>query len=275
MLSFLSDTVFQKIKEDYLQRKTDLHRIRAMHILRDVVFPFLLESFAGEAEARGADAEMTEEDLTDARLTLINDLVLELFAKVRDIYCVLESLNIIKTHILGHALKNSKIREQMFTADFVTKLLTSVSSPNLHVPSYNYKTRSLVYQIYEQFTLERQHLLAKVDDCLYISCVMSAVEGEGDPRNLLYVFELQAFILQSYCQASSKIEENQLEMFIEDIFEKVSCYFPINFTPPKNDVFKISPAQLKEGLKACFLASGHRQWLENVFPFVLDKLTAV
>lgn len=246
-----------------------------MHILRDVIFPFLLDTFAAEGEPRGDDAEMTEEDLADVRLTLINDLILELFAKVRDIYCVLESLNMIKTHIFGQALKNDKIREQIFTADFVTKLLTTVSSPNLHVPSYNFKTRNLVYKIYEQFTLDRQHLLGKIDECLFISCVMSALEGEGDPRNLIYVFELQAFILQSYCQSTSKIDANQLEMFVEDIFEKVSCYFPINFTPPKNDVFKISPQQLKDMLKACFLASNRKQWLENVFPFILDKLTAV
>ena len=133
---------------------------------------------------------MADEELVDARLTLINDLVLELFEKVRDIYCVLESLSMLKTHILDQALKNSQVRNQLFTGEFVTKLLTSVSSPNLHVPSYNFKTRNLVYQIYERFTLDRQHLLAKIDDGLFISCVMSAIEGEGDPRNLIFVFEL-------------------------------------------------------------------------------------
>jgi len=64
-------------------------------------------------------------------------------------------------------------------------------------------------------------------------------------------------------------------MFIEDIFEKVSCYFPINFNPPKNDKFKVTPEQLKAKLKECFGASNHKQWLDNVFPFIIDKLTAV
>ena len=135
----------------------------------------------------------------DCRLTLFNDIILELFQKVRDIYCVLESLSIIKNSILIKALQNQFLKQSLFTNDFVSKLLTSVSSPNLHVPQYNFKTRNLVYQIYELVTLDRDNLLSKVNDCLFISCIMSAVEGEGDPRNLILVYELESFILQTFC----------------------------------------------------------------------------
>ena len=239
------------MKSDYLKRKTDTQRVRAMHIIRDVLFPFLLKTFDDEEKLRdntgkGADDEqMTDDDLVDSRLTLLNDIILELFEKVRDIYCILEGLSIIKVQLLQNCLKIDFLKQQLLTRDFVSKLLVSVSSPNVHVPQYNFRTRHLVYQIYEMFTLERGTLLNKVDECLFISCVMSAVEGEGDPRNLVLVYQLEGFILQTFCQRGSKIESSQLEMFLEDIFEKVSCYFPINFTPPKNDVFKISPAQLK------------------------------
>ena len=66
---------------------------------------------------------------------------------------------------------------------------------------------------------------------------------------------------------------DQLELTLQDIFDKVSCYFPINFTPPKDDKFKITPLMLKSKLKACFLASEHPALMENIFPFLLDKMT--
>ena len=67
---------------------------------------------------------------------------MELFSKIRDIYCVIGSLeNLMK--ILKEC--GPKTKEQIMTQDFAQKLISSVSSPNLHVPQYNFKTRSLVY----------------------------------------------------------------------------------------------------------------------------------
>lgn len=111
---------------------------------------------------------------------------------------------------------------------------------------------------------------------MFISCSMSAVEGEGDPRNLLLVFELERFVLANFCHATqTDIEEEQLEQFMEDIVDKVSCYFPINFEPPKDDRHKIQPGTLKQKMNEAFLASSHPYWLQSVFPFILEKLTAV
>lgn len=63
-----------------------------------------------------------------------------------------------------------------------------------------------------------------------------------------------------------------IEPFLDDIFDKVSCYFPINFEPPKDDKYKISPEILKEKLSRCFTASPLMS--RYAFPFILDKLTA-
>jgi len=48
---------------------------------------------------------MKDEDVVDAMLTLLNDVILELFEKIRDIYCVLESLVIITEQIIEKGLK--------------------------------------------------------------------------------------------------------------------------------------------------------------------------
>ena len=52
----------------------------------------------------------------------------------------------------------------------------------------------------------------------------------------------------------------------------MSCYFPINFTPPKDDKFKITPETLKLKLKSTFLASDHKVIVDNTIPFILEKL---
>ena len=41
-------------------------------------------------------------------------------------------------------------------------------------------------------------LLQHIEPSLFITCVMSAVENEGDPRNLLLVFDLEAFLLSNF-----------------------------------------------------------------------------
>lgn len=59
---------------------------------------------------------------------------------------------------------------------------------------------------------------------------------------------------------------------MDDLFDKISCYFPINFEPPKNDKYQIRPEHLKEKLNRCFTASF--MLADYSFPFILDKLTA-
>lgn len=61
---------------------------------------------------------------------------------------------------------------------------------------------------------------------------------------------------------------------MQDMFDKVSCYFPINFTPPKDDKFKITPSRLQESLNHCFLSTEHKEWVDSIVPFVLEKMDA-
>ena len=63
-----------------------------------------------------------------------------------------------------------------------------------------------------------------------------------------------------------------MKPFLDEIFDRISCYFPINFEPPENDKFKITPKELKEKLARCFTAS--TLLADLAFPFTLDKLGA-
>lgn len=92
----------------------------------------------------------------------------------------------------------------------------------------------------------------------------------------MITYDLIHFILRNWASKSS-LEENKnnlkiIEPFLDELFDKVSCYFPINFEPPKDDKYKITPEILQEKLNKCFTATPLFQRLS--FPFVLDKLNS-
>ena len=118
-------------------------------------------------------------------------------------------------------------------------------------------------------------LLTKVKQpYLFVSFVLQAIDGEKDPRNLLYTFDLVFFILKVHFQENSEpLQDVSVDaQIIEDLFDAVSRYFPINFSPPKNDTNNITPEQLQGLLSRCMLASPK---LCHLFlPFLLEKLAA-
>lgn len=120
----LNEQVFSKLKSEFLQKKQEKVRMKAMEIIKDVFIPFI---FAGLEKSPNDDLEI-----------FLNDIVLELFEKMRDIYCVYDSLTIINDQLLTGGLNFPNF----FTQSLVTKLIMSISSPNLHVPQYNFKTRN-------------------------------------------------------------------------------------------------------------------------------------
>lgn len=152
-----------------------------------------------------------------------------------------------------------------------------MSSPHLHLPSFNYATRSAVLRIYQQFTVRRALLLDRISHpVLFMQSVLTAVEGEVDPRNLLISLDLCHFMLATFMQPESPfVREGPPELvgqLSESFFDQVSAYFPINFKPPEDDKFKVTPESLKAILNKCILASP--LLLGSLVPFLVDKLSA-
>jgi DNA repair/transcription protein MET18/MMS19 len=109
---------------------------------------------------------------------------------------------------------------------------------------------------------------------LFVSFVLQAIDGEKDPRNLIYTFDLVFYILRVHFQENSKpLQDVSVDaQILEDLFDAVSRYFPINFSPPKNDSNKITPEKLQGLLSRCMLASPK---LCHLFlPFLQEKLAA-
>jgi len=121
-----------------------------------------------------------------------------------------------------------------------------------------------VVKSYELITLN-PHLKSLVNPAQLTAAVIAASEMEKDPRILIIDLDLFRCCMRS-------TPEDQLNLFIEEIFGRFSLYFPISFTPPKDDKYLITPEMLKDRLNRCFVATS---LLANLsFPFVLDKLSA-
>lgn len=91
-------------------------------------------------------------------------------------------------------------------------------------------------------------------DLLYST--LNVMEGESNPEAILKCFRIVSFILKNFVG---------IEPYIDDLFEWLSSYFPIDYTPSSNDesvaTMNIKRSDLVEALYDCFycnpLNAGH------------------
>ena len=160
-----------------------------------------------------------------------------LLERVKDIYQVHPALMIVSEFLNEAATKIPQLFVQR--PDIVSSLLKHCSSPTLHVPAYNFKTRNSVFKIYQAFLLNREQLLNQLENpSSYISAMLSGIDEEKDPRNLLITYDLLYFLLRQYASNIEDVTSTDIiKPFMDEIFDKISCYFPINFVPPKKNKY--------------------------------------
>lgn len=101
---------------------------------------------------------------------------------------------------------------------------------------------------------------------LFVKCFIHVASGEKDPRNLLLSFTLNRRINEKL----SFTESDQAE--VAELFDVCFCYFPISFTPPANDPYKITADQLKQELRLTIASQS--LYAEDSFPALFEKLTS-
>lgn len=106
---------------------------------------------------------------------------------------------------------------------------------------------------------------------LFASTFVHVATSEKDPRNLLASFKLNTLINTKFT-FDDRTKNPTHDQLLSDLFDVCFCYFPISFTPPANDPYKITAADLKLQLRTTIASQS--QFAQDTFPSLFEKLTS-
>ncbi|KAL0488772.1 MMS19 [Acrasis kona] len=172
--------------------------------------------------------------------------------RLHDYECVNEILTCIKT--LMSTWKNSF--ENDLVSSILHQLLNDVSIPAL--------TQPLRLSCYVIFDLIATHY-PSMCKLLFANGFIQSIDGERDPKNLLYIFQL----IPKLCSVCS----DSIPSVAEELFEALSCYFPITYTPAADDPRNITSQDLSLALTTAM--TSHPSFSTYCFPFLMEKLSTV
>lgn len=119
--------------------------------------------------------------------------------------------------------------------------------------------RLIYYQILHTLITERSKDL-QIISSEFVHGVISAMDGERDPRNLMFLFRMLPEFLTFF----------PLGQLTEDTFEVIGCYFPVDFNPAGNDTQAITREDLANALLGCLTATP--EFGEFCIPLISEKL---
>lgn len=94
----------------------------------------------------------------------------------------------------------------------------------------------------------------------FVYGVINAMDGERDPRILLFLFDFVPNFLETY----------PLGHLNEEAFEVIACYFPIDFNASPNDAGIVTRDQLAEKLADCLCS--HESFAEDCINLLVEKM---
>ena len=144
-------------------------------------------------------------------------------------------------------------------------LVAQTMFAELGVQSLQQSARNLVYRLCSV-------LLHRFGDSIraigtdFGESVIAAMDGEKDPRNLMLTFRLVVELVHSGIEAA----EGELA---EELFDVISCYYPITFEAPPGDKFGgVTGDDLRAALGEAFCATP--VFARFCMPLLLEKLRA-
>ncbi|XP_046995864.1 MMS19 nucleotide excision repair protein homolog [Schistocerca americana] len=94
----------------------------------------------------------------------------------------------------------------------------------------------------------------------FIYQVISNIDGEKDPRNLMFLFGMMPNFLKTF----------SLGHLTEEMFDVFSCYFPVDFYSATSSPSSVTREQLAVALASCLTAVA--DFSEFCFPLIFEKL---
>ncbi|KAL5022527.1 hypothetical protein ScPMuIL_001682 [Solemya velum] len=133
---------------------------------------------------------------------------------------------------------------------------------NVQNQTLSRQDRGSVYSILSNLLNSHTEVLKLRLGTNFVHGYIQVMDAEKDPRNLIQAFRCASQVINTF----------PLGVFIEEMFEVVACYFPIDFTPPEDDPHRITRGDLITGLRSCLAAS--TRFGQYCFPLLLEKLTS-
>lgn len=219
--------------------------------------------------------------------------------RVISLSCFAETLaqvesSIVSKQDVGVLLQflSQKLEDEKLTAHTLNALTSLVKAKNfiahmndnlqtlLQTLIKSYDPRKHLARVrYEAFLLLEaimvRHAVSLTTTLLYSETFVNAfihiATGEKDPRNLLVSFKLNALISEKIHFEDRNSNKTHDEL-LSDLFDVCFCYFPISFSTPENDPYKITAADLKVELRKT--VASQSQFSQDVFPSLFEKLTS-
>lgn len=151
-------------------------------------------------------------------------------------------------------------------------LLNAVSAkyePRKHLAKVRYEAFNLLHLLFENHSDNIVTTPEHAD--LFVSTFTHVASGEKDPRNLLISFKLNTAINKKVI-FDPRADNKKHDQLLTDLFDVAFCYFPISFSPPANDPYKITAADLKSELRNTIASQS--QFAQDTFPSLFEKLTS-
>ncbi|XP_065655736.1 MMS19 nucleotide excision repair protein homolog isoform X1 [Hydra vulgaris] len=149
---------------------------------------------------------------------------------------------------------------QVVADSMVIKLLKSLFA-EVHVQSLVQSDRKNVYNIFSNLLTTKLSVLQSISSEFLLGFIQ-AMDSESDPRNLLICFANSKIIIENF----------DFHLFCEEFFDVLSCYFPVDFTPPDNDNISVKKDDLVIGLRSCFVST--KEFAPYAIPLFVEKLSS-
>lgn len=154
---------------------------------------------------------------------------------------------------IEYTVQMKNITKQMIVRYFNTIM------PHFHCQSQLQNDRNTFYCILQYIFLNRlDDLRFMGPDFLY--CVISSMDGERDPNNLILLFRILPQFLRNF----------PLGHLAEETFDVIACYFPIDFYETEES--KITRDELATNLSRCLTCV--EEFADFCIPLALQKLEA-
>uniref|UniRef100_A0A0N5CDT0 MMS19 nucleotide excision repair protein n=1 Tax=Strongyloides papillosus TaxID=174720 RepID=A0A0N5CDT0_STREA len=131
-----------------------------------------------------------------------------------------------------------------------------------NVQSWRVSDRGYLFDIFS-FLIQTEERInnLKVLESDVVLAFVTAATGEKDPRLLMKVFKIFLQIVKHF----------SLGHFVEDMFDVVACYYPVEYTPPDNDTFNITREMLSVACEKCLLST--KSFTSYCHTLIQDRLT--